>query len=372
MKIPFNQVYLTGDEEKFIAQTMANKKIGAGGEFTKRTVDFFEKRYQFGKCFLTTSCTSALEMAALLLDVRAGDEIIVPAYTFVSTANAFALKGAQLVFADSQENHPNIDANRIAQLITEKTKAIVVVHYAGDACEMKKITALCRKHNLALIEDAAQAINSFYKHEDGSLQALGSFGDFATFSFHESKNITCGEGGMLVINNPTYIERAEVVYQKGTNRTQFLKNEIDKYEWVDLGSSYAISELNAAFLWAQLLHLDEIQAMRKEAWSRYFRFFKSCNLNQKLPSIPNYSVGNAHIFFLLSNNRATCLEKLAEKEIQATFHFSSLNQSPYFETNSLIRSKKNDNADQFSQQLIRLPLYNAIQNEQIDSVLENF
>lgn len=376
MNIPFNQVFLTGDEEKYIHQAIKNKKVGAGGEFTAKVVDFLEKRYDFGKCFLTTSCTSALEMAALLIDIQEGDEIILPAYTFVSTANAFALKGAKLVFADSQESHPNIDAAKIEALITDKTKAIVVVHYAGEACDMEKITALCKKHRLFLIEDAAQAIDSFYHYKNGRTQALGSFGDLAAFSFHETKNITCGEGGMLVVNNKNLLERASIVYQKGTNREQFLNKKISKYEWVDLGSSYALSELNAAFLYAQIKRLEEIQRMRKQAWRQYFDFFqKHQSENIKLPKTLEYSIGNAHVFFLLCNDEKTkksYLKQLNNLGIQATFHFSSLNKSPFFTSKQSQSKTETVNSDKFSHQLIRLPLFNDINTAQINCVLKEF
>jgi len=362
--IPFNKIYLTGEEEKFIKMALMNGKVGSGGEFTNRCIQFFEDRYHFKKCFLTTSCTSALEMSALLMNIKEGDEVILPAYTFVSTANAFLLRGAKLIFADSQENHPNIDADKIEALITTKTKAIVVVHYAGVACDMKKIMEICSKHKLFLVEDAAQCIDSYYKHEDGKLQALGSFGDFAAISFHESKNIISGEGGLLIINNPDFFERAEVVYEKGTNRAKFLRDEINKYEWVDIGSSYALSELNAAFLWAQLSHLDKIQKKRISSWKYYEN-----SLKNKLPQgvefcvTPNYSVGNAHIFFLLCENfnkKNEVLNKLSKNHIQATFHFSSLCKSLYFSRLNTFDKATYKNSEKFSEGLIRLPIFNYI------------
>ena len=362
--IPFNKVYLTGDEEKFIKIALTNGKVGAGGQFTDLCIQFFEERYQFKKCFLTTSCTSALEMSSLLMNIQVGDEVILPAYTFVSTANAFLLRGAKLVFADSQENHPNIDADKIEALITSKTKAIVIVHYAGDACDMKKILEICSKHKLFLVEDAAQCIDSYYKHEDGRLQALGSFGDFAAISFHESKNIISGEGGLLIINNPDFIDRAEIVYEKGTNRAKFIRDEINKYEWVDIGSSYALSELNAAFLWAQLSHLDEIQEKRISSWKYYENSFsKKLPLGVKFLNPSKYSVGNAHIFFLLCENinkRNEILNKLSNNHIQATFHFSSLCKSLYFNNLNMFDKVAFKNSEKYSDGLIRLPLFNDI------------
>jgi dTDP-4-amino-4,6-dideoxygalactose transaminase len=369
-EIPFNKVYITGDEEKFMHQVIGNKKPGAGGEFTDRCVRFFEEKYSFEKCFLTTSCTSALEMAALLCNVVPGDEIIVPSFTFVSTANAFALRGAKLIFADSASNHPNINADILEGLITPKTKVLVVMHYAGEACDMVKIKAICTKYNILLVEDAAQAIDAYYKHTDGTLQALGTFGDFAAFSFHETKNITCGEGGMLVVNNSNYIERAEIVYQKGTNRSSYLRNERQFYEWVDLGSSFALSELNAAFLWGQLLHLEKIQLRRKKKWNRYFLAFQNLNLPQMhCSSKENFSVQNAHIFYVLCESlkkRQQIVKHLEKNRIQATFHFLPLDKSLFInnlsENNSL-------NALNFSQTLLRLPLFNEISDNEVDNVL---
>lgn len=372
--IPFNKIYLTGEEEKFIKKTLNNRKVGAGGEFTNRCVHFFEEKYQFKKCFLTTSCTSALEMSALLMNIKEEDEVILPSYTFVSTANAFLLRGAKLIFADSQVGHPNIDADKIEALITPKTKAIIVMHYAGEACDMKKIMEICSKHKLFLVEDAAQCIDSYYKHEDGRLQALGSFGDFAAISFHESKNIISGEGGMLIINNPDFIDRAEVVYEKGTNRAKFLRDEISKYEWVDIGSSYALSELNAAFLWAQLAQLEIIQEKRIAIWQRYEKLLESkLPKGVKLLNSPHYSVGNAHIFYVLcenTNRRNELLNFLLKHGVKATFHFSSLHKSLFFSRLFICNKSAFINSEKFSEGLIRLPLFNEISENEQDKIIE--
>ncbi len=254
MNIPYNKPYLTGKEVNYIYDAVNSGKLSGNGKYTKLCQDFFCKKYGFKKSLLTNSCTDALEMASILLNLQLGDEVIVPSYTFVSTANAFVLRGAKIVFTDSYENHPNIDVSKLEALITEKTKAIVVVHYSGVACDMDKIMELANKYNIYVIEDAAQAIDSYYKDK-----ALGSIGHLGTFSFHETKNIISGEGGMLVVNDDKFIERAEIIWEKGTNRAAFFRGEVDKYGWVDIGSSYLPSELTAAFLYAQLECINDIQ-----------------------------------------------------------------------------------------------------------------
>ncbi len=261
--IPFNKPYLTGQETNYINQAVESGKISGNGIFTKKCQSFFEDKYGFKKCLLTTSCTDALEMAAILSNIKEGDEIIIPSYTFVSTALAFIRQGAKIVFIDSEADTPNIDVSQIESLITAKTKAIVPVHYAGVACDMDSIMDLANKYNLLVIEDAAQAIDSFYKGKP-----LGSIGHMAAFSFHETKNIISGEGGLLVINDERFIDRAEIIWEKGTNRASFFRGEINKYGWVDTGSSFLPSEIIAAFLWAQLENLDLIQIRRK----KYLKF----------------------------------------------------------------------------------------------------
>ena len=263
MNIPFNKPYLTGREAHYMYQAVMKGKLSGNGEFTKRCQSFFEERYGFKKCLLTTSCTDALEMAAILCDIQPGDEVIVPSYTFVSSALAFVREGAKIVFADSMQRNPNIDAEKIEALITPKTKVIVPVHYAGVACDMDKIMQIANKYNLIVVEDAAQAIDSYYKE-----RPLGSIGHLSAFSFHETKNIIAGEGGMLAINDERFIRRAEIIWEKGTNRAEFFRGEVNKYGWVDTGSSFLPSEVVAAFLWAQLEELDNIQNRRKLLWNK--------------------------------------------------------------------------------------------------------
>ena len=268
--IPFNKPYLTGNEANHIEAAVRTGKISGNGDFTKKCQQFFENKYGFRKCLLTTSCTDALEMAAILCNVMPGDEVIVPSYTFVSTALAFVRQGANIIFADSLADHPNIDAGKIEALITPKTKVIVVVHYAGVVCEMNKIMELATKNNLFVVEDAAQAIDSYYKSPlDAQTVAAGSIGHLATFSFHETKNIIAGEGGMLAINDERFIHRAEIIWEKGTNRAEFFRGEVNKYGWVDIGSSFLPSEVIAAFLWAQLENIESIQNKRKYLWTLY-------------------------------------------------------------------------------------------------------
>ena len=264
---------MTGMETEYIRQAVEGGKISGNGEFTHRCQDFFERRYGFRKCLLTTSGTDALEMAAILTGVGPGDEVIVPSYTFVSTALAFIRCGAKVVFADSRADEPNIDASKVESLVTPRTKVIVPVHYAGCACEMDAIMDLANRHNLLVVEDAAQAVDSWHESGAGSRRrALGSIGHFGCFSFHETKNIISGEGGMLAINDERFIRRAEVIWEKGTNRAEFFRGEVNKYGWVDIGSSFLPTEIVSAFLWAQLEHLDEIQAERKRLWQNYWNF----------------------------------------------------------------------------------------------------
>ena len=296
--IPFNKPYLAGNEIQFIKEAVELGNISGNGHFTKKCHSFFERRYNFKKCLLTTSCTDALEMCAILLDIRIGDEVIIPSYTFVSTANAFVLRGAKVVFVDSRSDHPNIDANQIEPLITKRTKAIVVVHYAGIACDLDAILKLSEKHSLFVVEDAAQAVESFYKGKP-----LGSIGHLAAFSFHETKNIISGEGGMLVLNDSSFILRAEIIREKGTNRSAFFRGEIDKYGWVDIGSSFLPSEIIAAFLFAQLENMNKIQAKRKFSWETYHDSLKPLAAKGyfKTPHIPSYATNNAHIYYIVCN-----------------------------------------------------------------------
>lgn len=371
--IPFNKPFLTGKETKYISEAVASGKISGNGFFTKKCHEFFQKKYGFKKCLLTTSCTDALEMAALLLNIREGDEVIMPSYTFVSTANPFVLRGATIVFADSMQSNPNVDVDKMEDLITPKTKAIVVVHYAGIACDMGKIMDLANKHHLFVVEDAAQAIDSFYTGSDGEKEPLGSIGHLAAFSFHETKNIIAGEGGMLVINDEQFIKRSEIIWEKGTNRSAFFRGEIDKYGWVDVGSSFLPSEIVAAFLYAQLEHLDEIQAKRIELWNLYYEQLKP--LAEKgliqLPELPLYATNNAHIFYILFpdvEKRNKCINHLKEKNILSVFHYLSLHKSPFFH-------QKHDGRElhetgRYSETLLRLPMYYELEEKSVKRICD--
>ena len=373
--IPFNKPYLTGKEAHYMYEAVFTGKLSGNGMFTQRCQAYFEKRYGFLKCLLTTSCTDALEMAAILCDVKPGDEVIIPSYTFVSTALAFVRQGATIVFADSQSEHPNIDADKIEALITPRTKVIVPVHYAGMACDMIKIMALADKYNLLVVEDAAQAVDSFYSEVSGKRQeviALGSVGHLAAFSFHETKNIISGEGGMLAINDERFIHRAEIIWEKGTNRAEFFRGEVNKYGWVDIGSSFLPSEVIAAFLWAQIEHLDEIQNKRKEHWNRYYEALKPLADKGyfKLPQIPDYATNNAHMFYLVCpslEERTELINALKQNEILAVFHYLSLHSSPYY-------AEKHDgrvlaNCDRFADCLVRFPLFYELSLEDQNKII---
>ena len=353
--IDFNRPYFTGNETKYIEEAVASGKISGNGMFTQKCQNYFENQYSFKKTLLTTSCTDALEMCAILLNLKEGDEVIIPSYTFVSTANAFVLRGAKIVFADSRLDNPNIDEIKIESLITEKTKAIVVVHYAGVACEMDTIISIAKKHNLFVVEDAAQAIDSFYKNKP-----LGSLGHLATFSFHETKNIQCGEGGLLAINDEQFVARAEVIWEKGTNRSAFFRGEIDKYGWVDIGSSFLPSELNAAFLWAQLENLKKIQNKRIEIWNNYYQNLKALSFNGyfSLPIIPGYATNNGHMFYLVCNSakeRTELISYLKNENVYAVFHYLSLHESSYYRVKHDGRFLKESNT--YTKRLVRLPLF---------------
>lgn len=370
MDIPFNKPYLTGKETKLIEDAVASGKISGNGKYTQKCQIFFEEQYRFKKALLTTSCTDALEMSAILANVQAGDEIIIPSFTFVSTALAFVRQGARIVFADSQKGNPNIDAENLEQLISEKTKAIVVVHYAGIACDMEKIMQIAEQYNLLVIEDAAQAIDSYYTFSDGTKKALGSIGHLGAFSFHETKNIISGEGGMLTINDDRFIERAEIIWEKGTNRSQFFRGEINKYGWVDTGSSFLPSEIISAFLWAQIENLRDIQQRRLAIWNRYFEGLKG-NSNFRLAEIPHYATNNAHMFYLLFpdiEKRSAAIKKLKGQGILAVFHYLSLHKSDYYLEKHDGRSI--ENSDFFENCLLRLPLYYELQEEQQQKIID--
>jgi len=354
IKIPFNKPYLTGKEMHYIYQAVYSGKISGNGIYTQKCQKFFEDKYGFKKVLLTTSCTDALEMCAILADIKPGDEVIVPSFTFVSTALAFVRQGAKIIFADSNSDNPNIDTNRIEELITSKTRAIVPVHYAGIACDMDAIMALAEKYNILVIEDAAQAIDSYYKGK-----ALGSIGHLAAFSFHETKNINAGEGGMIAINDVKFMKRAEVIWEKGTNRAEFFRGEVNKYGWVDIGSSFLPSEIIAAYLYAQIENIDVIQEKRKRIWKAYFDGLdKWVNHNFTLPVIPEFATNNGHMFYLVCKSleqRTAFIEHLKMNDILAVFHYLSLHKSPYFQFEYV--GKELLNSDRYTDCLVRLPLF---------------
>jgi dTDP-4-amino-4,6-dideoxygalactose transaminase len=366
--IPFNKPYITGKEILYVAEAIANGKISGDGLFTKRCHSFFEQRYGFRKALLTTSCTAALEMAAILIDTGPGDEIIVPSYTFVSTVNAFVLRGAKIVFAESKNDNPNIDETLLEGLITKKTKAIVPVHYAGIACNMDAIMTIANKHNLFVVEDAALSIDSYYKNKP-----LGGIGHLSAFSFHETKNIICGEGGMLAINSEEFIKRAEIIREKGTNRTEFFKGGVDKYGWVDIGSSFLPSEILAAFLYAQLEELETIQSRRTVLWQQYYNNFKPLMDDAKalLPVIPEYATNNGHIFYLVTKNieqRTALLSLLKSKGITAVFHYLPLHKSAFYINRH--DGRELPNVEKFADCLVRLPLYYELTDEEQTKIIE--
>jgi len=367
--IPFNKPYLTGKESAYIEEAVSSGKISGNGSFTQKCQQFFESKYGFNKCLLTTSCTDALEMAAILCNIQPGDEVIIPGYTFVSSALAFVRQGGKVIFADSHETHPNIDPGKIESLITPSTKAIVIVHYSGIACNMDMIEELALKYNLIVVEDAAHSIDSYFTSPNtGKRRALGSIGSFGCFSFHETKNIISGEGGMLAINDANYIPRSEIIWEKGTNRAEFFRGEVNKYGWKDIGSSFLPSEITAAFLWAQIENLEKIQARRKQIWELYFE--KLTPLSEKgyfsLPSIPAFASNNAHIFYLLINSleeRSQLISFLRSNGILAVFHYLGLHNSDFYKEKHDNRILKN--CDHFSDCLIRLPLFYELSDKEV-------
>jgi dTDP-4-amino-4,6-dideoxygalactose transaminase len=373
-EIRFNRPLIIGSALAYIEQSVKSGKISGNGDFTQKCHSFFEEKYGFKKCLLTSSCTDALEMAAILCDIQPGDEVIAPSYTFVSTVNAFVLRGAKIVFCDSRTDHPGIDEQQIESLVSTKTKAIVVVHYAGVACDMDLIMDIANRHNLFVIEDAAQAIDNYYTGKDGMSRPLGSIGHLAAFSFHETKNIISGEGGMLVINDERFFARSEIIWEKGTNRSAFFKGEVDKYGWVDIGSSFLPSEIIAAFLYSQLENLDKIQNKRKTIWKHYYDGLKSLQSEGKIriAFIPDYSTNNAHMFYLVCNSleeRDDLLKHLKQDGIHAVFHYLSLHKSPYYlQKNELVDLP---NSDFYSDCLVRLPLYFDLTSESTNSIISS-
>ena len=369
MLVPFNKPYLTGQESHHIDAALTSGRLSGNGPYTARVHTFFRERFGFRKPLLTTSCTDALEMAALLLGIGPGDEVIVPSYTFVSTANAFVLRGARLRFADSYSDHPNVDPAAVEALVTARTRAIAVVHYAGVACDMDALADIAARHGLALVEDAAQAITATYRGRQ-----LGTFGAFAAFSFHETKNVIAGEGGLLVVNDGSYAAAAEIAWEKGTNRSAFLRGEVDKYGWVSAGSSYLPSEITAAFLYAQLQSLDEIQARRLGHYAYYLEALGAVGLARagiRLPTVPDYAAHNAHTFYLVCRDGAQrdgLIAHLRARGIQAAFHYGSLHRSAFYADRHDGRALPH--CDAFAERLVRLPLFYELTCPQIDAVAE--
>lgn len=372
MAIPFNKPYITGREVHYIYDAVSSGHISGNGKYTKFCHEYFERKYGFKKTLLTTSCTAALEMSALLLKIKPGDEVIIPSFTFVSTALAFYREGARIIFADSKSDQPCIDEDKIEELITPKTKAIIVVHYAGVACDMDKIMGIATRNGLFVVEDAAQAIDSYYTGRDGIRKPLGSIGNLATFSFHETKNIQCGEGGLLAINDPRLIERSEIIWEKGTNRAQFFRGEVDKYGWVDTGSSFLPSEISAAFLWAQIEEIAKIQGKRLNTWNWYHEnvddLFESYSFSK--PYTPGYATNNGHMFYLnffCANERTRFIQELKDKNVYPVFHYQSLHKSKFYK--KLHDGRPLKNADKYSDCLVRLPLYYELEPYQIVEAL---
>lgn len=368
--IPFNKAPFTGNEEKYVLESMKSSKISGDGEFTKRCHTWFEEKFNCKKALLTTSCTHALEMTAMLLDIKEGDEVIMPSYTFVSTANAFVLRGAKIVFVDIRPDTMNIDEEKIEQAITDKTKVIVPVHYAGVACEMDTIMDIASRHNLFVVEDAAQGMMSSYKGKP-----LGTMGHFGTYSFHETKNYTsAGEGGLLVINDEKFVQRAEIIREKGTNRSQFFRGMVDKYSWVDIGSSYLMNDVSAAYLWGNLEKADEIHEDRSNSWNTYYSGLKELEVKGfiELPIIPSECKHNAHMFYIKVkdiNERTKILKYLFENGVYAVFHYVPLHSSSagvefgrFYEDDNFTTKE--------SERIIRLPMYYGLKDKDKQIVLE--
>lgn len=368
-KIIFNKPYQSSQSIKFINNAIKRKTISGNGFYTEKCHNFFKKKYGFKSCYLTTSCTDALEMVAILINTNKNDEIIMPSFSFVSTANAFLMRGASIKFADSNQYNPNIDVRKIESLINKKTKAILVVHYAGFACDMENLKNLALKYNLYLIEDCAHAIDS-YLHE----KPLGSYGDFSAFSFHDTKNITSGEGGLLVINNKKFTKRAEIIREKGTNRTAFFRGAIKKYTWVDIGSSFLASDLTAAFLYGQLLSLNKIQKKRVKIFNLYYTVLSKSIYFKKKYTLPNINKNlkiNGHCFYLVTKSkliRDELLKTLEKEKIQALSHYIPLHSSPFYKNKHGKRSLPN--CDRFSETILRLPIHFYLSNDDVKKILK--
>ncbi|MBQ9411036.1 MAG: dTDP-4-amino-4,6-dideoxygalactose transaminase [Bacteroidales bacterium] len=369
MRINFNQPFLTGKELTYMQQAVESFKLSGNGAFTKRCQEFFQSNYGFRKCLLTTSGTDALEMAAMLCDVKPGDQVIVPSYTFVSSALAFVRQGAEIVWADSLPGHPNMDPSKLEKLITPRTKVIVPVHYAGMACDMDAIMEIANRHGILVVEDAAQAVDAYYKGKP-----LGGIGHIGCFSFHETKNVTSGgEGGLLVINDSRFERRAEILWEKGTNRAEFFRGMVNKYGWVDIGSSFLPAEINAAFLWAQLENLRAIQDRRIAIWTQY-KLGLQCLEDKglvELPRFPEGATNNAHMFYMVCRSiqeRTALIDYLKSRDIQAVFHYLSLHSSTYATAHSSVTPDL-PNCDRFADCLVRLPMYFSLQDAEVQEVI---
>lgn len=353
----FNVPYLSSKEKEYVQDAIEARVISGDGPYTKKCQKWFEEKFKFKKTFLTTSCTDALEMAAVLLEIKEGDEVIVPSFTFVSTANAFLLRGAKIIFADSGTNSPNIDPVKLENLITLKTKAILVVHYAGFACDMESISSIAKKNNIYVVEDAALALGT--RHNG---KYLGTFGHLSAFSFHETKNISCGEGGMLVINDERFIKRAEIIREKGTNRSAFFRGEVDKYGWTDIGSSFLPSDILAAYLWAQVEAFDVIQEKRMSIWKKYNEGLKNLPVQ-----FPKPALHNASIFYFACESleqRTGLISHLKQQNIPGSFHYQALHKSSFAKTGQSL-----PNSERFSDCLIRLPLYPDLTDADVSKVI---
>lgn len=362
--IPFNKPYCSGREQTYMAEVCRSMTMSGNGDFTKKCHSFFEDRYSFKKVLLCTSGTDALEMCAMLCNLNEGDEVIVPSYTFVSSAIAFIREKAKVVFADSGKDNPNITVETIEPLITPRTRVICVVHYAGVACDMDAIMALAEKYGIIVVEDAAHAIDSYYKG-----RPLGSIGHLAAFSFHETKNIICGEGGMLAINDERFVSRAEILWEKGTNRAEFYRGMVNKYGWCDMGSSFLPSEFNAAYLWAQLEQIDDIQQRRKLLWQTYYNALQPTidKALFTLPQIPDYATNNAHMFYIVCKSldvRTRLMSYLKENGVQSTFHYIPLHSSDYAKTHytDIVELPE---CDRYGDCLVRLPLYYELTEDEV-------
>lgn len=365
--IPFNVPPVTGFEKEYLLQVLENRKLCGDGAFTKKCHEYFEKSFRVPKVLLTTSGTHALEMAALLLDIKEGDEVIMPSYTFVSTANAFVLRGAKIVFVDIRPDTMNIDEKLIEQAITKRTKAIVPVHYAGVSCDMDAICSIAKAHGLQVVEDAAQGFAAFWKGKP-----LGTLGSLGCFSFHETKNVSCGEGGLLTINDEAFADRAEIIREKGTNRARFFRGMVDKYTWVDLGSSYLPSEFNAAFLYSQLEHADLIQGNRMATWSLYDKNLRDFARTGaiELPVIPEFCQHNAHMYYIKVQDvhvRTKLIEYMKAHDITTVFHYIPLHTAPFGIAHGRFEGKDVWTTRE-SERLLRLPLYYGITESDVGKV----